>query len=380
VLHRIVLVTASVATGALLLAAPVAARVLLETDRTAPSAVQAPLPGATPCGPEPASAAGWENLFDSRSGAWAGADGAASVRLPDGQLLWLFGDTFVGAVAGDGTRAAGSRIVRNSVVVTDGSCVQPMPTTTDALPGRAGTWLWPSAGVVTVTGTPGRTSTVLVTAQRMQRTGPGAWGFQRVGMAVVTVVVPWRGTPSVGLVSDLAGRGTAWGAALVRTGATTWVYGSRERAGELGRDLMLARAPTATLADRRTWTYRTAEGWSRAERAAVPVRPASAGVSTVPSVVLVDGRWVVVTKAHEFLDPEVVALASAHPWGPWTTTPLFSAPSTDDVLRYSPAVVASSARGRLVVVVSRTSPSLALLRERAELAYPTFTDVPWGGR
>jgi hypothetical protein len=93
-----------------------------------------------------------------------------------------------------------------------------------------------------------------------------------------------------------------------------------------------------------------------------------------------DGRWVVVTKAQEFLDPEVVALSSADPWGPWTTTLLFAAPSTDDVLRYSPAVVASSERGRLVVVVSRTSPSLALLHERAELSYPTFTDVPWSGR
>ena len=85
-----------------------------------------------------------------------------------------------------------------------------------------------------------------------------------------------------------------------------------------------------------------------------------------------------VTKAHEFLDPDVVALVAEHPWGPWTAHRLFSAPSTSTVLRYSPAVVASSVPGRLVVVVSRTSPSLALLHDRAALAYPTFSDVAWG--
>ena len=216
-------------------------------------------------------------------------------------------------------------------------------------------------------------------AQRMRRTGDGAWGFERTGMAAVTITVPWRGTPAVGRTVDIAAAGTAWGASLVRDGAVTWIYGTRDVRSQLGRDLLLARAPTASVTERRTWTYRTAGGWSRSAAAAVPVRPASRGVSTVPSVVRLAGRWVVVTKAQEFLDPDVVALVAPHPWGPWTAHRLFSAPSTADVLRYSPAVVASSTGDRLEVAVSRTSPSLATLHAHAAVAYPTFTDVAWGG-
>jgi hypothetical protein len=206
-----------------------------------------------------------------------------------------------------------------------------------------------------------------------------AWGFARVGMAAVTLTIPWRGTPAVGRTVDVAPAGTAWGASLVRDGAVTWVYGTREVRSQLGRDLLLARAPTASLTDRRTWTYRTTHGWSRTAAAAVPVRPASQGVSTVPSAVRLGGRWIVVTKAREVLDPDVVALVATNPWGPWKVRRLFSAPSTADVLRYSPAVVATSTSGRLEVAVSRTSPSLASLHDRAALSYPTFTDVTWGG-
>lgn len=106
----------------------------------------------------------------------------------------------------------------------------------------------------------------------------------------------------------------------------------------------------------------------------MPVRSAQDGVSTEPSVARIAGRYVVVTKAKEFLDPDVVALVSDHPWGPWPSRRLSSAPSTATDLRYSPAPAASSVSGRLVVVC-RTSPSWALLHEHAQLGYPTFYDV-----
>lgn len=40
---------------------------------------------------------------------WTGGDGTHSVRLPDGRLLWLFSDTYLGAVNRPRTRQ-GSRI------------------------------------------------------------------------------------------------------------------------------------------------------------------------------------------------------------------------------------------------------------------------------
>ena len=124
------------------------------------------------------------------------------------------------------------------------------------------------------------------------------------------------------------------------------------------------------------WTYRTATGWSRDPAAARPVRPGRDGVSTVPSVSKVGGSYVVVTKAQEFLDPVVVELRSATPWGPWTARPLLTAESGATVMRYSPALVVGATADRAVVVVSRTSTSSAELLGDAELARPTFVDVP----
>lgn len=327
------------------------------------------------CGPEPRTAAQWQRLWDAQQGAWSGGDGASSTRLPDGRLLWLFGDTFVGGVDSAGRRAPGTAVVRNSIVVTDGSCVDAVPTTSDALPGRDGSWLWPTHAVVT--STRGSRSQLVVFAQRMIRTGAGAWGFARIGTAVATVTVTRGGTPSVGVVRDLPTSETLWGAAIVVDGATTWIYGTRPSPQPLvfGRDLLLARAPTATAGDTRTWTYRTTTGWSRSAARAVVVRPARSGVSTVPSAVHVGTSYVIVTKPDEFLGDDVVAVSSAHPWGPWVEHVLFTAPSTDVEPRYSPCVVALPSGRHAVVVVSRTSTSLDLIAREAWRTRPTFADA-----
>ena len=56
----------------------------------------------------------YSSKFDRTEG-WTGADGAYSVRLPSGDTLWLFSDTFWGGVNPEGKRAAGTRFINNSV-------------------------------------------------------------------------------------------------------------------------------------------------------------------------------------------------------------------------------------------------------------------------
>lgn len=391
-LHKVAVAAASLLAGAGLLTAPAAARALVDGDAAAAappagrvSAAAGEQAGtgsaARTCGAEPTTGRGWEALFDGLSAGWSGGDGAASVRLPDGRLLWLFGDTFTGTVSAAGRRGADAAIVRNSIVVTDGGCASVTTPGAAALQGgRDGSWLWPTAGVVTSAGAPGTPSTVTVFAQRLRRTSADPLGFVRVGAAVVRVSVGWGGVPVVGTPTDLPASAVLWGAALVADGATTWVYGTRavDQPLVFGRELLLARAPTATLSDTRTWAYRTSSGWSPSPASARPVRSARDGVSTVPSAARVGGRYVVVTKAQEFLDPEVVELSAPHPWGPWTATHLLRAESGATVMRYSPAIVAGPSRDHAVVVVSRTSTSMRQLLDDVELARPTFHDVRLG--
>src|SRR6516164_7650671 len=74
--------------------------------------------------PPPTPADTLTTLFGSYSdtgGRWAGGDGTVSVPLPDGRVAWFFSDTFVGPVNADHSLPAGTPMVRNSLVVQNGS-------------------------------------------------------------------------------------------------------------------------------------------------------------------------------------------------------------------------------------------------------------------
>ena len=185
-------------------------------------------PEPDPCGPEPRDAAGWSQLFDNLDGDWAGGDGSSSSRLPDGRVLWLFDDTVTGDVSPDGRRTGSVRLVHNSVLITSGSCAASLASGTEALPGDATTWLWPTHAVVTRAGSPATGTSVSVFAQRITRTGDGPFDFQRVATAVVDLEIAWGGSPVVGAVRDVSDATTLWGAAVVTQGSTTWLYGTRD--------------------------------------------------------------------------------------------------------------------------------------------------------
>jgi hypothetical protein len=74
--------------------------------------------GCTPSGPTGRAFVEAERLFhqDPR---WLGADGALSVRLSNGRILWLFGDTFV--ATSNARMRSESKIVRNTVAIQTGN-------------------------------------------------------------------------------------------------------------------------------------------------------------------------------------------------------------------------------------------------------------------
>jgi hypothetical protein len=99
------------------------------------------------------------------------SDGSLPVTLPDGRILWLFGDTL---------RPGGS-LDSNSFVVQDDECFRPIfePLADPA----ADQWLWPTAGVV-------EGNTLRVFALHMEDSGPGPFGFAYLRMVVVSLSLP----------------------------------------------------------------------------------------------------------------------------------------------------------------------------------------------
>lgn len=87
---------------------------------------------------------------------WLGADGALSISLSDGRILWLYGDTFL--ATSDANVRAESEMVRNTVAIQIGSD----PRTADMtfywresgaglpasfFPERGNIWYWPGHGI-----------------------------------------------------------------------------------------------------------------------------------------------------------------------------------------------------------------------------------------
>jgi len=89
------------------------------------------------------------NLLFTRYGdGWTGADATYSTPLPDGRIMWSFGDTFLGTVSAGRSRK-GAPFIRNSLVIQDGDQMTTLyknnggDPTAFVTPDEPGTWYWP---------------------------------------------------------------------------------------------------------------------------------------------------------------------------------------------------------------------------------------------
>jgi len=147
-------------------------------------------------------AARWEEaerLFRSDP-RWLGGDGAASVDLGDGRVLWLFGDSFIDP-SGSGVRRT-SGLIRNSVAIQTGydptrASMQFAWKTKNGKPAaffasRGKNWFWPASGI--------RVGKRLLIFLMEIKTAGNALGFEACGWKAVLIHNPqeepdrWRST------------------------------------------------------------------------------------------------------------------------------------------------------------------------------------------
>jgi hypothetical protein len=97
-----------------------------------------------------------DNTFFRKDKFWRGADGAASIDLENGKILWLFSDTFIDP---DGTgKRANSKMINNSIAIQNGYELEKSkfsfyykgtkrkPKSFFELPGD--TWFWTGHGIM----------------------------------------------------------------------------------------------------------------------------------------------------------------------------------------------------------------------------------------
>lgn len=277
----------------------------------------------------PSGRAGYQEAFDYRQGGWAGADGAWPVALPDGRVLWLFGDSWMGEVDENDALVPPYHLVI-SAQVQDGACFTPLTggTTADPaplLPNEGGLIHWAAGGFVD----PAANPPVL----RIAATGvvPGTWGEPRANR-IFTLSLPNFDLIGIDDVPyELAVGTPSFTGTLFHDG--DWVY-FYIAAGPINADdplpgqvevpgLYIARAPADGVTGD-AYEYWTGSAWSADVTQAGPMEsdePADPTHWATPGSVVRWGDRYLMTGKMGYLwvfGPALYAWTSDRPTGPWS--------------------------------------------------------------
>ncbi|MCU0540488.1 MAG: DUF4185 domain-containing protein, partial [Desulfobacterales bacterium] len=224
---------------------------------------------------------GYDAAFERESGwtggGWTGGDGAYTIPLGDGRILWLLGDSFIGKV--EAGRRVDSRLVNNAAALQAGRALSRSSlsffhrSAEDGLPAALFQpadgvgWFWPYHGVKTDRGL------YLFLLQVEAAEGPAAFGFRLVATWLAEVENPEAPPQNW----SLAARKIPWadgrrlfGSSVLVQDGFVYVYGTVDEAvdGFVRKQVVLARAPAERLADFGAWRFYAGGEWvEEAERA-----------------------------------------------------------------------------------------------------------------
>lgn len=282
----------------------------------------------------PSTPAEQESMLNHRDDRWRIGDRAQSVRLPDGRVIWLFGDTLYGSVNADGTLpASGWGFVHGSALIQDGACIDPFYSATTSAPTSLipdvspTDFFWAQAGWVDATGT-----SLWILAG--ERTGSASTGGTSAGTVVARFSLPdlaFQGTTPI--ARPPAGKGLSWGMPI-RSGDWVYVYADSgaDPAATWPFDHHVARFPATGTAWRNGtgWQYFDGSGWSTSSSA---LRPMSFSTSKLVTSTVIATPTGFALVAQPYRESVAVSWHAATPAGPWTDLHTVADLSAVDVSR-----------------------------------------------
>jgi len=333
--------------------------------------------------PDPAALdAQWADYSNHASCAdWAGGDGVSAIRLNSSQLAWFFSDTYLGPAGTNTGFSHLSGFLHNSVVVqTRSGTASTFVTLTGGGacpgPGRPG-------DAAPVVGSPPTASGVSADRYWEEdgiRTGGTIVKFYNHYLGGTVPFVPDGTVIASFPVSQLSSAGQArqyggvarpnlttlpsytppgggspimWGASLLRTGNTVYIYGTQSpKLSDPGHVLYLAQVPVSRLTTFSAWQFYAGAGtWSAAPSAAQPVQ-AGADAASGFSVIKAGGRYWLIQAATAQVAPDIDAYPASTPWGPFDFT-------AGRLLYRDPAIGLDAAHDYRILYEARAEPALS---------------------
>lgn len=273
----------------------------------------------------------YNDHFTRYGGGWTGGDGAYSTPLPDGRVLWTFGDSFLGTVNPDRSRPP-TPLIQNTFVIQDGDEFTTLhggtpddPEPYVAPPGGHG-WYWPAA--MQAIG-----SKVYMFLLHFESTGEGgAFGFNYLGTDLGVFNLPDLELESIS---------PAWGNPNVLFGASIfdhegYIYIYSTRSAGFGKNCLAARVlPSAPDApefwDGTSWSESYVPNAFLLQNDGEPVK-----VSNMFSVFKFRNKFWLITH-QDVLGSEIYLQRGDSPTGPWgSRITIYDTPETGgDIWTYN---------------------------------------------
>lgn len=305
-------------------------------------------------------------LFTRYGNGWTGADATYSTPLPDGRILWMFGDTFLGTVRADRSRP-GSPLLRNSLVIQDGDELvtkyqmdQGKPTSFIS-PTREDQWYWPLDATVF------QNELHFLLGRLTQTQADGMWSFAYVGFDLAILSLDDFSVKS--LQTKVSNPDISYGSCLWEDDDYTYIYGISTRPFQ-------KRAHVARVAGRdlrQTWEFFNGTHWTEEPSNYVIAE----GVSDQFSIFKNEGIYYIVT--HEIIFGDKIFIAqSPSPTGPFSNRKtLYCTPeSGGNIFTYNSSVHPElSENDELRISYNINSFDFGDLFENADLYRPRFIKV-----
>ncbi len=246
-----------------------------------------------------------------------GADGFYSVPLPDGRVVWIFGDSFLGTVNPDGSRERRSPVfIRNAFAVQDEDSLRSLYQVIDGwesslvIPHEAkkGTefsedslWYWPGDGFV-------ENGKLKVFMTAFYQAEEGNWGFRWTGANLATFSLPDLDLEKIDHFDYPNDAEVHWGHAVCDDDLDyTYIYGAGDKFP------YVARAPKGNIL--KPWEFYNGTKWVKDSRLAKPMTDFKG--SEQFSVIKLKDKYVMLTQSGEFLASSLTSVTSDLPYTGW---------------------------------------------------------------
>ncbi|WP_327697347.1 hypothetical protein [Streptomyces sp. NBC_00459] len=205
----------------------------------------------------------FNNYAKSTPNGWTGGDSTYSVRMPDGKILWMFSDTFLGPLNSDGTRPTSAPLINSSFVTQDGSQLRTITGGTTSNPraimpppsGPELDWYWLGDGMIGSTDGKDRLQVIF---HLWEKFGPDLWDFRLNRMVVATFELGNLTDPiSVQTILSTSESIIQWGAGIVPASQSgdgyTYIYGIKD--SPINKNLRIARVKGNDLSKVDDWMF-----------------------------------------------------------------------------------------------------------------------------